>query len=76
MWYLNKGCPRHTTGFKCLLDDFFRKNGPKVTYGDDNKGKTKGFGMIKCKSIEFKNVSYVKGHKHNLISVSQLYDVD
>lgn len=55
---------------------FFRKDGPVVTYGDDNKGKTKDFGTIKCKSVELKNVSYIKGLKHYLISINQLYDTD
>lgn len=31
-----------------------------VTYRDNNKEATKGYGLIKCKSVEFKNVSYVK----------------
>ena len=63
-------------GFKSLLDDYVKKDGPVVTYGDNNKGQTKGFGTIKCKSVEFKNVSYVKGLKHNLVSISQLCDAD
>ena len=62
------------TGFKSLLDDYVKKDGPVVTYGHNSKGQTKGFGTIKCKSVEFKNVSYVKGLKHNLVSISQLCD--
>ena len=62
------------TGFKSLLDDYVKKEGPAVTYGDNSKGQTKGFGTIKCKTVEFKNVSYVKGLKHNLVSISQLCD--
>ena len=42
----------------------------------NNKGVTKGYGIIKCKSVEFKNVTYVKGIQHNLISISQLCDAD
>ena len=64
------------TGFKSLLSDFVKKDGPAGTYGDNSEGKTKGFGTIKCKSVEFTNVSYVKGLKHNLISISQLCDAD
>ena len=64
------------TGFKSLLDDYMKKDGPVVTYGDNSKGQTKGFGTIKCKSVEFNNVSYVKGLKHNLVSISQLCDAD
>ncbi|KAL4562224.1 hypothetical protein LXL04_034422 [Taraxacum kok-saghyz] len=69
-------CSRHMIGFKSLLDDYVKKDGPVVTYGDNSKGQTKGFGTIKCKSVEFKNVSYVKGLKHNLVSISQLCDAD
>ena len=63
------------TGFKSLLDEYVKKEGPVVTYGDNNKGQTKGYGSINCKSVKFKNVSYVKGLQHNLISISQLCDV-
>ena len=76
IWYLDSGCSRHMTGFKSLLDDYVKKDDPVVTYGDNSKGQTKGFGTIKCKTVEFKNVSYVKGLKHNLVSISQLCDAD
>ena len=62
------------TGFKSLLDEYVKKEGPVVTYGDNSKGQTKGYGSINCKSVKFKNVSYVKGLQHNLISISQLCD--
>ena len=48
IWYLDSGCSRHMTGFKSLLDDYVKKDGPVVTYGDNSKGQTKGFGTIKC----------------------------
>ena len=49
------------TRFKSLLGDYDRQDGHTVTYGDNGKGATKGYDTIKCKSIVFKNVSYVKG---------------
>ena len=64
------------TEFKSLLEDYVKKDGHVVIYGDNNKGQTKGFDTIKCKSAEFTNVSYVKGPKHNLVSISQLCDAD
>ena len=64
------------TGTKSLLNDYVKKNGPAVTYGDNGKGKTKGTRLVKCKDVTDKNVSYVKGLKHNLISISQLCDAD
>nr|KAJ0222998.1 hypothetical protein LSAT_V11C200083750 [Lactuca sativa] len=60
------------TGFKSLLEDFIKKDGPSVTYGNNGKGTTNGYGTIKCNSVIFKNVSYVKGLRYNLISISQL----
>lgn len=62
-------------GFMSLLDDFVKKDGPVVTFGDHNNGKTKGFGTIQYKTMEFNNFSYVKGLRYNLISISQLCDV-
>lgn len=53
-----------------------KKDGPIVTYGDDSKGKTKRFRIIRCKNMEFKNDSYVMGLEYNLISINQLCDVD
>ena len=74
IWYLNSGCSSHITGFKSLLEDFIKKDDPTVTYGDNGKGATKGYGSIKCNYIVFKNVSYVKVLQHNLISISQMCD--
>ena len=64
------------TGSKSLLEDYVKKTGPAVTYGDNGKGLTKGYGSIKCNNVVFKNVSYVKGLKYNLVSISQLCDAD
>lgn len=64
------------TTFKSLLEGYVKKDGPIVTYRDNGKRKTKGFGTIKCKRVQFSNVNYVKGLKHNLVSLSQLCDVD
>nr|KAJ0186334.1 hypothetical protein LSAT_V11C900480370 [Lactuca sativa] len=75
IWYLDSDCLRHMTRFKSLLEDIIKKDGPIVTYGDNIKGATKGYGTIKCNSIIFKNVSYVEVLQHNLISISQICDV-
>lgn len=34
------------------------------------------FGTIKCNFVQFLNVLYVRGLKHNLISISELCDAD
>lgn len=63
-------------GFKSLLEDYVKKYGFVVTYGNNSKGKTKGYGTIKCNSVQFSNVSYVKSLKNNLITISKLCDFD
>ena len=63
------------TGFKSLLEDFINNDGPTITYGDNGKGATKGYGTIKSNSTVLHNVSYVKGLQHNFISIGQLCDV-
>nr|KAJ0187835.1 hypothetical protein LSAT_V11C900485740 [Lactuca sativa] len=52
--------------------NFIKKDDLTVTYGNNGKGTTKGFGTIKCNPVTFKNLSYVKGLQYNLISISQL----
>nr|KAJ0200334.1 hypothetical protein LSAT_V11C600335670 [Lactuca sativa] len=48
----------------------------RLLYTEKNgKGAKKGYGSIKFNSVVFKNVSYVKGLQHNLISISQLFEV-
>ncbi|KAL8124233.1 hypothetical protein AgCh_012028 [Apium graveolens] len=70
---LDSGCLRHMTGYKSLLSEFEKKNGPSVSYGDGNFEKTLGYGKIKFGNV---NVALVVGLKHNLISVSQICDKD
>ena len=46
-----------------------------VTFRDNSQGKIVGIGKIQINSTTFiDNVLHVKGLKHNLISISQLYD--
>lgn len=49
-------------------------NGPVVTFRDNNQRITEGFGKIHNKSMNSKNVSYVKGLVHNIIPIIQLCD--
>ena len=46
LWYLDGGCSRHMTGDSSLLTKFVEKAGPNITFGDDNKGYTMGYGLI------------------------------
>ena len=74
LWYLDSGCSRHMTKDQSLLTRFEKKAGPGVTFGDDNKGYTLGYGMIEKDNIIIEKVVLVDGLKHNLLSISQLFD--
>ena len=63
------------TGDKSKLSDFVSKDGGYVTFGDNNKGKIMGEENIGNQyKTQIKNVLYVDGLKHNLLSISQLCD--
>lgn len=64
------------TWFNSLHEDYVKKDGFVVTYINNGNGQTKGYGTIKCESVQFSNVSYVKGLNHNLISITQLCDAN
>ncbi|KAI3718362.1 hypothetical protein L6452_19229 [Arctium lappa] len=72
IWYLDSGCSRHMTGNKSLLVVFVPSKGPSITFGDNSRGSTKGYGTLSNGSITFNKVAYVEGLMHNLLSISQL----
>ena len=72
MWIIDSGCSSHTTGDRALLSNLVEKASPWVTFRDDNKGFTKGYGSLKIGNVVIENISLVDGLKHNLLSVSQL----
>jgi len=75
LWYLDSGCSRHMTGDKTKFAKLELKEEGFVTYGDNNKGRILGNGVIgNGSSFNIKNVLLVEGLKHNLISISQLCD--
>ncbi|GJV38550.1 hypothetical protein Tco_1411027 [Tanacetum coccineum] len=53
-----------------------KEPGPKVVFGDDSSGDTKGYGSANCNGITFTRVAYVNGLKHNLINISELCDAN
>ncbi|KAJ9538461.1 hypothetical protein OSB04_031194 [Centaurea solstitialis] len=63
------------TGNKSLLLNYVFEKGPSVTFRDDAKGITKGYGALSNGIITFNKVAYVEGHMHNLLSISQLCDL-
>jgi len=65
----------HMTGDKSRLTDFVSKEGGYVTFGDNNKGIIMGERNIENQhKTQIKNVLYIYGLKHNLLSISQLCD--
>jgi len=71
LWYLDSGCSRHMTGDKTKFAKLELKEEGIVTYGDNNKGRILGNGVIgNGSSFNIKNVLLVEGLKHNLISIS------
>ena len=74
MWILDSGCSRHMTGDRALLSDVVVKAGPVVTFGDNSKGITKGYGCLKYGNVIIEDVSFVEGLKFNLLSISHFCD--
>lgn len=60
------------TNLKSLLNDYVKKDGPTFMFGDSKNEEIKGFGNVKCKLLELKKVSFVKGIHNNLISINHL----
>ncbi|GJY96379.1 hypothetical protein Tco_0513289, partial [Tanacetum coccineum] len=58
------------------IKKYLKESSPKVVFGDDSSGDTEGYGSVNCNGITFTRVAYVNGLKHNLISISQLYDAN
>ena len=58
-----------------LLFSFKRKEGGQLTFGDNSKGNIFGYGIVSnITSSYIENVQLVDNLKHNLLSISQLYD--
>ena len=75
-WYLDSGCSRHMTGDKKKFNKLDAKNGGHVTFGDNAKGKIIGIREIgNPQSLSIHHVLFVDGLKHNLLSISLLYDM-
>ena len=51
------------TGDKALLSQFEEKDGPHITFGDDNKGFTMGYGNLNVENVIIKEISLVGGYE-------------
>ena len=70
VWIVDNGCSSHKTEDRALLSNLVEKADPWVTFGDDIKGFTKGYGSLEIGNVVIINVSLMNGLKHNLLSVS------
>ena len=50
------------------------KVGPVVTFGNNIKGLTQGYGSLQAGNVIIDDVSVVQGFQHNLLSISQFCD--
>ena len=75
MWIIDSGCSSHMTVDRALLSNLIEKVGSWVTFGDDIKGFTKGYGSLEIGNVVMENISLVDGLKHNLLSVIQYTDI-
>ena len=62
------------TGDSSMLISFVEKAGPSITFRDNSKAYTIGYGLIAKENVIIDEVELVFGLKHNLLSISQLCD--
>ena len=55
------------TGDRALLSNVIERAGPIVTFGDNNKGRTTGYGNLHAGNVIIEKVFLVEGLKHNLL---------
>ena len=75
-WYINSGCSKHMTGDREKLHSYNALEKEKsVSFGNDTPAIIEGKGFVFLKEkVKARNVMYVDGLKHNLLSVSQMCD--
>ena len=77
LWYLDSGCSRHMIGDKSLFKSLKEKVSNYVTFGDGSHAQVLGKGTIEIPGLTLlKDVLYIKGLKANLLSITQICDVD
>ena len=75
--YLDSSCSRHMIGNKALFKTPFEGKIGIVTFGDGSKSMIRGIGTVDIPGLPvFEDVWYVDGLKANLLSISQIYDVE
>ncbi len=75
-WYLDSGCSRHMIGDKSLFSHYVPGREGSVAFGDGNTAKIMGRGIVEIPRVPtLKDVLFVDGLKHNLLSISQICDL-
>ncbi|GJV36049.1 retrovirus-related pol polyprotein from transposon TNT 1-94 [Tanacetum coccineum] len=69
---LKSGFTKETNFFQNVRAGLLKEICPKVVFGDNSSGDTKGYGSVNCNGITFTRVAYVNHLKHNMISINQL----
>ena len=76
-WYFDSSCSRHMTGNKDILVDYKPLSEGLVTFDDGVTMRVLGRGILKVENFpRFKSVLHVDGLKANLISISQICDLN
>ena len=75
-WYIDSGCSRHMTGDRHKFLSLTESKSGNVTFGNNAPGRIKGKGLVTLDNGrgKEKDVLFVDGLKHNLLSVSQMCD--
>jgi hypothetical protein len=75
-WYIDSGCSSHMTGDKSKLLSLKESKSENVTFGNDALGNIKGKGLVSLGNgrAKAKDVLFVDGLKHNILSFSQVCD--
>ena len=67
---LDSGASMHMTGNRSLLEEIREGAGPTVSFADNSKVRTVGYGKYKIGRIIIEDIAIVEGLQHNLLSVS------
>ena len=62
------------TDDRALLSNVVKKASPVVTFEDNNKRLTQGYGSLQAGNVIINNISVVQGLQHNLLSISPFRD--
>jgi len=76
LWYIDSGCSKNMTGDKYKFIYFIEiKKEKNVTFGNNTPATIKGKETVMLKeNFKARNVLFVDGLKHNLLSVSHMCD--